>query len=43
LFVHNGFLADFHELRRELMLAIDPALFGDLQRSTDTEVVFHLR
>jgi predicted glutamine amidotransferase len=42
LFVHNGFLADFHELRRELMLAIDPALFGDLQGSTDTEVVFHL-
>jgi predicted glutamine amidotransferase len=42
LFVHNGFLADFHELRRELMLAIDPALFGDLQGSTDTEVVFHV-
>jgi predicted glutamine amidotransferase len=42
LFVHNGFLAEFHELRRELMLAIDPALFGDLQGSTDTEVVFHL-
>jgi predicted glutamine amidotransferase len=42
LFVHNGFLADFHALRRELMLAIDPALFGDIQGSTDTEVVFHL-
>jgi predicted glutamine amidotransferase len=42
LFVHNGFLADFHTLRRELMLAIDPALFGDIQGSTDTEVVFHL-
>jgi hypothetical protein len=24
------------------MLAIDPALFGDIQGSTDTEVVFHL-
>jgi glutamine amidotransferase len=42
LFVHNGFLAEFHELRRELMLAIDPAFFGDLQGSTDTEVVFYL-
>ncbi len=42
LFVHNGFLADFQALRRELMLAIDPALFGDIQGSTDTEVVFHL-
>jgi predicted glutamine amidotransferase len=42
LFVHNGYIADFHLLRRDLMLAIDPALFGDIQGSTDTEVVFHL-
>ena len=42
LFVHNGFIADFHELRRELMLAVDPALFADIEGSTDTEVVFHL-
>ena len=42
LFVHNGFIADFHLLRRDLMLAIDPAQFADVQGSTDTEVVFHL-
>jgi predicted glutamine amidotransferase len=42
LFVHNGFLADFHMLRRDLMLAIDPGMFADVQGSTDTEVVFHL-
>jgi glutamine amidotransferase len=42
LFVHNGFLADFHALRRDLMLAVDPELFGDFQGSTDTEVVFNL-
>jgi glutamine amidotransferase len=42
LFVHNGYLADFHTLRRDLMLAIDPELFGDVQGSTDTEVVFNL-
>jgi predicted glutamine amidotransferase len=42
LFVHNGFLADFHVLRRDLMLAVDPDLFGDFQGSTDTEVVFNL-
>lgn len=42
LFVHNGFIADFHLLRRELMLAIDPALFPEVHGSTDTEVVFHL-
>ena len=42
LFVHNGFIADFHLLRRDLMLAIDPEQFADVQGSTDTEVVFHL-
>ena len=42
LFVHNGFIADFHLLRRDLMLAIDPDLFADIHGSTDTEVVFHL-
>jgi glutamine amidotransferase len=42
LFVHNGFIADFHLLRRDLMLAIDPELFANVQGSTDTEVVFHL-
>jgi predicted glutamine amidotransferase len=42
LFVHNGFIADFHLLRRDLMLAIDPGMFADVQGSTDTEVVFYL-
>jgi predicted glutamine amidotransferase len=42
LFVHNGFIADFHLLRRDLMLAIDPELFAAVQGSTDSEVVFHV-
>ena len=42
LFVHNGFIADFPVLRRELMLAIDPTLFSEVHGSTDTEVVFYL-
>jgi predicted glutamine amidotransferase len=42
LFVHNGYIADFHLLRRDLMLAVDPGMFADVQGSTDTEVVFHL-
>jgi predicted glutamine amidotransferase len=42
LFVHNGYIADFHLLRRDLMLAIDPGLFAEVHGSTDTEVVFHL-
>jgi predicted glutamine amidotransferase len=42
LFVHNGYLADFPRLRRELMLAIDPHRFAQVHGSTDTEVVFQL-
>ena len=42
LFVHNGYIADFDVLRRDLMLAIDPALFAQVHGSTDTEVVFYL-
>src|SRR3954453_2622603 len=42
LFMHNGYIADFHLLRRDLMLAIDPAQFAEVQGSTDSEVVFHL-
>jgi predicted glutamine amidotransferase len=42
LFVHNGFIAGFDRLRRDLMLAIDPELFGQIQGSTDTETVFGL-
>ncbi|HWI71087.1 MAG TPA: class II glutamine amidotransferase [Baekduia sp.] len=42
LFVHNGYVADFATMRRELMLALDPELFADVHGSTDTEVIFHL-
>jgi predicted glutamine amidotransferase len=42
LFVHNGYIADFHLLRRELMGGIAPELFAEVHGSTDTEVVFHL-
>jgi glutamine amidotransferase len=42
LFVHNGYVGDLHALRRDLMLAMDPALFADVQGSTDTEIVFGL-
>jgi len=42
LFVHNGVIAGFPELRRDLMLAVDPSLFAAIQGSTDSEVLFHL-
>jgi glutamine amidotransferase len=42
LFVHNGFVAGFDRLRRDLMLAVDPELFPSVHGSTDTEVIFNL-
>jgi predicted glutamine amidotransferase len=42
LFVHNGVIAGFHDMRRELMLEVRPDLFPDVQGSTDSEVLFHL-
>jgi predicted glutamine amidotransferase len=42
LFVHNGYLGGFHDTRRELMLAMDPAIFAEIHGSTDSEVVLGL-
>ena len=42
LFVHNGVIAGFHEMRRELMLELSPELFPEVEGSTDSEVLFHL-
>lgn len=42
LFVHNGFIAEYRRLRRELLLAVDPVLFTEIEGSTDSELMFHL-
>jgi predicted glutamine amidotransferase len=42
LFVHNGVVRDFPLLHRDLLLAVDPALFTSIQGSTDSEILFHL-
>src|SRR5215208_2808656 len=42
LFVHNGFVEGHARLRRELLFEIDPALFGEIQGTTDSEVLFYL-
>jgi glutamine amidotransferase len=42
LFVHNGVIAGFHEIRRELLLAVDPVYFGGIAGSTDSEMLFYL-
>ena len=42
LWMHNGQIAGFKEVKRDLMMAIDPALFGLIEGSTDTEAFFFL-
>jgi predicted glutamine amidotransferase len=42
LFVHNGQIAEVQKFRRELLLAIEPALFENILGSTDSELMFHL-
>ena len=42
LMMHNGYIGGLHEVRRDLILAIDPALFPEIEGTTDTELLFHL-
>lgn len=42
LWMHNGYLAGFHEMKRDLAMEVDPALFADIQGSTDSEMLFFL-
>jgi predicted glutamine amidotransferase len=42
LWMHNGFLADFDRVKRDLVLRVDPELYPDIEGSTDSEVFFHL-
>jgi predicted glutamine amidotransferase len=42
LWVHNGAIKDFHLLKRDLVLAVDPDLFPSIAGSTDSEVMFYL-
>jgi glutamine amidotransferase len=42
LWVHNGAIAGFRAAKRELVLAVDPALFPDIEGSTDSELFFYL-
>lgn len=42
LWMHNGAITGFHEVKRDLMLAIDPSLYLDIEGSTDSEAFFFL-
>ncbi len=39
LWMHNGSIAGFHDVRRELTLRIDPALYPSIDGSTDSETL----
>ena len=42
LWMHNGLLAGFPAMKRDLAMAVDPALFPQIQGSTDSEMLFFL-
>src|SRR5256885_1793000 len=42
LWMHNGLIADFPEVRRELSMAVDSRLYPDIEGSTDSEILFFL-
>jgi glutamine amidotransferase len=42
LWMHNGSLAGFPEMKRDLQMAVDPSLFADIEGSTDSETLFFL-
>jgi glutamine amidotransferase len=42
LWMHNGALAGFHGVKRDLALAVAPELFPDIEGSTDSELFFYL-
>jgi predicted glutamine amidotransferase len=42
LWMHNGAIAQFHEVKRDLALAVDPSLWPEIAGSTDSETFFFL-
>lgn len=42
LWMHNGAINDFHEVKRDLVLEIDPLLYRGIEGSTDSEALFYL-
>jgi predicted glutamine amidotransferase len=42
LWMHNGVLREFPQVKRELMLAVDDSLFALIEGSTDSETMFYL-
>jgi predicted glutamine amidotransferase len=42
LWMHNGLIRHFHEVKRDLVLAVDPSLYSQIEGSSDSEVFFFL-
>ena len=42
LFMHNGYINEFATIKRDLVLAVDPSLYAEIEGQTDTEVLFFL-
>ena len=42
LWMHNGSLAGFADVKRDLLMAVDPSLYPKIQGTTDTEALFFL-
>jgi len=42
LWMHNGMLTGFPAAKRDLAMAVDPALFHEIEGSTDSEMLFFL-
>jgi glutamine amidotransferase len=42
LWMHNGLIRDFHRVKRDLVLRVDPSLFPEIEGSTDSEHFFFL-
>src|SRR2546427_8091531 len=42
LWMHNGLIYDFLKVKRDLVLEIDPALYPEIEGTTDSELFFHL-
>jgi predicted glutamine amidotransferase len=42
LFMHNGFIADFAHVKRDLALAVDASLYPEIAGQADTEIMFYL-
>ena len=42
MFVHNGFIADFERLHRDMLMTVRPDLFAGIRGTTDSELMFHL-